>query len=68
MIGNLMRPDGVLAPKREGEWAGIGTRVRMVFTDVAPGPPAARRGDTGGRERSPFRGRQSLTNSILDLS
>jgi hypothetical protein len=40
-------------------WVGIGTRVRMVFTDVAPRlalphgpsmrvPPAARRGDTGG--------------------
>ena len=62
VIGNLTRPDGVLAPKSEVERVGIGTRVRMVFTDVAPGPPAARRGDTGGRERSPFRGRQSLTN------
>ena len=37
MIGNLTRPDGVLAPKSEVERVGIGTRVRMVFTDVAPG-------------------------------
>ena len=37
MIGNLTRPDGVLAPKNEVERVGIGTRVRMVFTDIAPG-------------------------------
>ena len=37
VIGNLTRPDGVLAPKSEVERAGIGTRMRMVFTDVAPG-------------------------------
>ena len=37
VIGNLVRPDGVLAPKAEVERVGIGTRVRMVFTDVAPG-------------------------------
>ncbi len=37
VIGNLTRPDGVLAPKSEVERVGIGTRVRMVFTDVAPG-------------------------------
>ena len=37
VIGNLTRPDGVLAPKSEVEQVGIGTRVRMVFTDVAPG-------------------------------
>jgi uncharacterized OB-fold protein len=60
VIGNLTRPDGVLAPKSEVERVGIGTRVRMVFTDVAPGlalpqwtidesAAAARRGDTGGR-------------------
>ncbi len=41
MIGNLVRPDGVLAPKNEVEKVGIGTRVRMVFTDVAPGLVAA---------------------------
>ena len=27
----------VLAPKSEVEQVGIGTRVRMVFTDIAPG-------------------------------
>ena len=37
VIGNLTRPDGVLAPNSEVEQVGIGTRVRMVFTDVAPG-------------------------------
>ena len=37
VIGNLARPDGVLAPKSEVEQVGIGSRVRMVFTDVAPG-------------------------------
>ena len=37
VIGNLVRPDGVLAPKTEVVRVGIGTRVRMVFTDVAPG-------------------------------
>src|SRR5262249_55722335 len=37
VIGNLVRPDGVLAPKSEVEKVGIGSRMRMVFTDVAPG-------------------------------
>ena len=37
VIGNLARPDGVLAPKSEVEQVGIGSRVRMVFADVAPG-------------------------------
>jgi hypothetical protein len=37
VTGNLVRPDGVLAPNTEVERVGIGTRVRMVFTDVAPG-------------------------------
>jgi uncharacterized protein len=37
VIGNLARVDGVLAAKSEVERVGIGTRVRMVFTDVAPG-------------------------------
>jgi hypothetical protein len=35
VIGNLTRPDGVLAPRSEVERVGIGS-VRMVFTDVAP--------------------------------
>ena len=37
MIGNLVRPDGVLAARSDVEKVGIGTRVRMVFSDVAPG-------------------------------
>ena len=37
VVGNLTRPDGVLAPASDVERVGIGTRVRMVFTDVAPG-------------------------------
>jgi uncharacterized OB-fold protein len=34
VIGNLVRP---LAPQSEVERVGIGSRVRMVFADVAPG-------------------------------
>ena|SRR5438552_3165533 len=37
VIGNLTTPQGVLAPREQVERVGIGTRVRMVFTDVAPG-------------------------------
>ena len=37
VIGNLTRPDGVLAPRSEVEQVGIGSRVRMVFAGVAPG-------------------------------
>jgi uncharacterized OB-fold protein len=37
VVGNLTRPDGVLAPRSDVEQVGIGSRVRMVFTDVAEG-------------------------------
>ena len=37
VIGNLASVDGKLAPPDEVRRVGIGTRVRMVFTDVAPG-------------------------------
>jgi uncharacterized OB-fold protein len=37
VIGNLTTPDGKLASRKDVERVGIGTRVRMVFTDVAPG-------------------------------
>ena len=37
MIGNLTTPDGKLASREDVEKVGIGTRVRMTFTDVAPG-------------------------------
>ena len=37
VVGNLATPDGKLAPPGMVKKVGIGTRVRMVFADVAPG-------------------------------
>ena len=37
VVGNLATPDGKLAPAEMVKKVGIGTRVRMVFADVAPG-------------------------------
>jgi uncharacterized OB-fold protein len=37
VVGNLATPEGKLAPPELVEKVGIGTRVRMVFSDVAPG-------------------------------
>ena len=37
VMGNLTTPDGTLAPPEIVKSVGIGTRVRMVFADVAPG-------------------------------
>jgi hypothetical protein len=37
VVGNLATPDGKLAPPELVKRIGIGTRVRMVFTDVSPG-------------------------------
>ena len=37
VVGNLTTADGVLAPPDLVRKVGIGTRVRMVFTDIAPG-------------------------------
>jgi uncharacterized OB-fold protein len=37
VVGNLTTADGVLAPPDMVRKVCIGTRVRMVFTDVAPG-------------------------------
>jgi uncharacterized OB-fold protein len=37
VLGNLTLPDGKLAPSDMVKRVGIGTRVRMVFADVAPG-------------------------------
>jgi len=37
VIGNLVTPEGQLAPPEIVRRVGIGTRVRMVFADVAPG-------------------------------
>ena len=35
VFGNLVTPDGVLAPPDVVAGVGIGSRVRMVFTDIA---------------------------------
>ena len=37
VFGNLVTPDGVLAPPEMVASVGIGSRVRMVFTDIAYG-------------------------------
>ena len=37
VIGNLVTPDGQLAPKDMVRRVGIGTRVRMAYADVAEG-------------------------------
>ena len=37
VVGNLTTPDGKLAPPEMVAKVGIGTRVRMVFTDVTTG-------------------------------
>jgi uncharacterized OB-fold protein len=37
VVGNLVNPDGTLAGPEMVKRVGIGTRLRMVFTDVAPG-------------------------------
>jgi len=37
VVGNLTTPDGQLAPPEQVKRVGIGSRVRMVFSDVAPG-------------------------------
>ena len=37
VVGNLTTPDGKLAPPEMVARVGIGSRMRMVFSDVAPG-------------------------------
>ena len=37
VVGNLVTPDGKLAPPEVVQKVGIGTRVRMVFADAGPG-------------------------------
>jgi uncharacterized protein len=37
VAGNLTTPDGILAPPELVRSLGIGTRVRMVFSDVGDG-------------------------------
>ena len=37
VVGNLTTPDGILAPPDTVKRVGIGSRMRMVFSDVGPG-------------------------------
>jgi uncharacterized protein len=37
VIGNLTTPDGILAPPDMVKRVGIGSRMRMVFSDVSEG-------------------------------
>jgi uncharacterized OB-fold protein len=37
VAGNLVTPDGTLAPPEMSKRVGIGTRVRMVFTQISDG-------------------------------
>ncbi len=37
VIGNLTTPEGILASPDVVKRVGIGSRMRMVFSDVAPG-------------------------------
>ena len=37
IVGNLVTPDGSLAPTEIVQKVGIGTRVRIIFADVGPG-------------------------------
>jgi len=37
VVGNLVTPDGELAPADQVARVGIGTRVKMVFNDLSPG-------------------------------
>src|SRR6478672_12927820 len=37
VVGNLTTPDGMLAPPDMVKRVGIGSRMRMVFSDVGPG-------------------------------
>jgi uncharacterized OB-fold protein len=57
VVGNLTTPDGKLAPADMVRRVGIGTRVRMVFTDVAPGLaiPQWTIDETATQPQSPWR-------------
>ena len=37
VVANLTTPDGILAPPEIVKTVGIGTRVRMVFSDITAG-------------------------------
>ncbi len=48
VVGNLATPDGILAPPDMVKRVGIGSRLRMVFSDVAPGYRTAAMDDRRG--------------------
>ncbi len=57
VVGNLATADGILAPPEMVRRVGIGTRVRMVFTDIAPGLalPQWTIDETASQPASPWR-------------
>jgi uncharacterized OB-fold protein len=57
VVGNLVTPDGALAPPDLVRRIGIGSRMRMVFTDVAPGLalPQWTLDETAGQPEQPWR-------------
>ena len=52
VIGNLTTPDGMLAPPDVVKRVGIGSRMRMVFSDVAPGLAMSSIAESRARESS----------------
>jgi uncharacterized OB-fold protein len=60
VVGNLTTPDGTLAPVDMVRAVGIGTRVRMVFSDVADGLslPQWTLDETAARPARPWRYKQ----------
>lgn len=57
LIGNLVMPDGTLAPPSVAATVGIGSRVHMVFTRVAPhlALPQWTLDETASQPASPWR-------------
>lgn len=56
MLGNLVTGDGRLAPPELVAQVGIGTRVRMTFTDIAPAFAIPQwMIDDSGAQRAPWR-------------
>ena len=57
VVGNLVTADGHLAPSDQVRRVGIGTRVRMVFSDITPGlaMPQWTIDDTAAQPEKPWR-------------
>ena len=66
VVGNLTTPDGKLAPPDVVKRVGIGSRVRMVFTDVADGSVAAAM-DAGRRRRRSRRSRGGIRRNSIEI-